>query len=359
MTETTGRTPLVIRSIPDAIAAVPYLLGFHPTDSIVVIGFGGPHNTCAVRADLPPPDDPGRFGQTAENLVGMLVNGEFPQALLLGYGPPIRVDRTVAAIRDATLTTGLGIVDAARVADGRWWSLTCAEPECCPPGGKPYDISTSVVAAQATLAGQVALADRSELADSVAPLAGATRTAMRRATRDAEQRFRSLTLLEVTRPRLEARLRTEAEGLLLLLRRPGARPDHDQIAWLGLLLTNLRVRDEAFVRLDLDDPSADIDFWRTILRHVEEPYSCAPACLLARAAYAAGDGGLANVALERASPDYSMADLLRAVIAAGIPPTEPGLRMTPEDLTTAYAEHDADPCPDSRTGQDAKADTDA
>jgi hypothetical protein len=42
MTETTGRTPLVIRSIPDAIAAVPYLLGFHPADSIVVIGFGGP-----------------------------------------------------------------------------------------------------------------------------------------------------------------------------------------------------------------------------------------------------------------------------------------------------------------------------
>jgi Domain of unknown function (DUF4192) len=55
----------------------------------------------------------------------------------------------------------------------------------------------------------------------------------------------------------------------------------------------------------------------------------------------AGDGGLANVALERAvraDPAYSMARLLLEVICAGLPPAQARLRMTPEELAEAYGE---------------------
>ncbi|HET6483466.1 MAG TPA: DUF4192 family protein, partial [Actinoplanes sp.] len=50
---------LAIRSSADLIAATPYLLGFHPTDSIVVIGLVGRTVSFVARHDLPPPGSDG------------------------------------------------------------------------------------------------------------------------------------------------------------------------------------------------------------------------------------------------------------------------------------------------------------
>jgi hypothetical protein len=120
----------------------------------------------------------------------------------------------------------------------------------------------------------------------------------------------------------------------------GAGPlDDDEVAWLGVLLTSVRLRDELWVRIDQERLDSHVRFWRDVLRRVEERYASAPACLLAYAAYAAGDGGLANVALDRAlaaDPGYSMADLLREVMLSGLPPSQARLRMTPEELADAY-----------------------
>ena len=64
-------------------------------------------------------------------------------------------------------------------------------------------------------------------------------------------------------------------------------------------------------------------------------------------AWQAGDGALANVALDRALADdtrYSMALLLRQVITAGAPPSLARLPMTPEEVAASYddAEEDLD-----------------
>ena len=64
-------------------------------------------------------------------------------------------------------------------------------------------------------------------------------------------------------------------------------------------------------------------------------------------AWQAGDGALANVALDRAladEPRYSMALLLRQVITAGAPPSLARLPMTPEEGAARYddAEDDRD-----------------
>ena len=56
-------------------------------------------------------------------------------------------------------------------------------------------------------------------------------------------------------------------------------------------------------------------------------------------AWQSGDGALANVALDRAladDPGYSMASLLRQVIAAGAPPSLARLPMTPEEVAASY-----------------------
>jgi hypothetical protein len=69
--------------------------------------------------------------------------------------------------------------------------------------------------------------------------------------------------------------------------------------------------------------------------------------LLAFVAWQAGDGALANVALDRALADdtrYSMALLLRQVITAGAPPSLARLPMSPEEVAASYddAEDDLD-----------------
>ncbi|KAB2346359.1 DUF4192 domain-containing protein [Actinomadura rudentiformis] len=326
------KTPLVIRSPQDAIAAVPYLLGFHPADSLVVIAYDGPHNTCAMRLDLPQPD----ARAAAERIAALLTQNEFRQVLLLGYGTNDDVAPVVAAAWEVLTAHKLQITEALRVGKDRWWSLTCVDGDCCPPEGRPYDISTTVVAAQATLSGHVALDNRADLARTLSPLEGEPRKAMREATDRAEERFLSWTREALTPAEIQSRLVTSGLAALSALT-----PDltDDEVAWLGVTLTSMRVRDEAWIRVDIDDPQRDIDFWRAILRRIEEPYAAAPACLLAIAAYAAGDGGLANLALDRAQdadPTYSLAHLLRAVVDAGIPPSQMRLTMTPETLATAY-----------------------
>jgi len=217
------------------------------------------------------------------------------------------------------------------------------------------------------MAGQVALAGRSELAATVAPLTGPARDAVREATSRAEQRMVSLQL-SAYRDRLPAREpsgrgrdracdrasdracdQRVTEGVPLiqsliqsLLARGSVAEflaDDDLVAWLGVVLTHVRVRDEAWVRIDPDHPQPHIELWREVVRRVEEPYVAGPACLLAYAAFVGGDGGLANVALDRADqadPQYTMAGLLRDVMQAGLPPTAVRLRMTPEDLAEAW-----------------------
>jgi hypothetical protein len=117
----------------------------------------------------------------------------------------------------------------------------------------------------------------------------------------------------------------------------------EQVALLGVALRDLGIRDHAWVRIDQDDPIDDIAVWSEVLRRVTPRDAAAPACLLAYAAHQSGDGTLANFALDRAEqadPSYSLTQLLRQVLAAGLPPSATRLRLTPEELTMALQEAD-------------------
>jgi uncharacterized protein DUF4192 len=352
MTNRREQEPLVIRSPEEAVSAVPYMLGFHPEDSLVVLGYGGPYGACALRIDLP--RSAGEAEEVAGHAAGMLTANEFPAALLVGYGPHDQVAPVLMTVRAAMDERDIDVREMLRVEQDRWWSYACTDPECCPADGAAFDIRATVVAAQATVAGQVVLADRAELTGTVAPLGGPARGSLRWATRRAESRLRAWGAAGAGATGPPDR-RVE-EGLPLVRRllrrvagprggeltaRPGDLPadlpgdlhgdvfgdllGDDEVAWLGLLLTHVRVRDEAWVRIDAEEPDVHVELWRYVTRRVEERYVPAPACLLAYAAFMAGDGGLANVALDRAlevDPDYSMALLLRDLIRLGVPPAK-------------------------------------
>src|SRR5437660_10730018 len=85
--------------------------------------------------------------------------------------------------------------------------------------------------------------------------------------------------------------------------------------------------------------------WIDVIRRAQPGHVAAPASLLAFVAWQAGNGALANVALDRAladDPRYSMADLLRQVISAGAPPSMARLPMTPEEVAASFGDLDLD-----------------
>jgi len=106
-------------------------------------------------------------------------------------------------------------------------------------------------------------------------------------------------------------------------------------------LADLRVRDEAWARMDPRFRSAHQRLWIDVVRHASEPYVPAAASLLAFVAWQSGDGALANIAIERAlaaDPGYSMAQLIGQAVDAGLPPSAARLPMTPEEVEASYAE---------------------
>lgn len=339
------RPALTIRSPQDAVSAVPYLLGFHPAHSLVAVGYAGPdRTTCVLRLDLPHPDRSDLAQALAGRVAEALTRNGYRDALLLGYGDAAHVTPVMDRTRRVLDAHGISVREALRVHAGRWWSYLCEGPGCRPPDGVPYDISSSVVAAQATFAGHTAYPDRDALARSVRRLPD-TDGRIRAATDRAERRL--IGQMTAGRPLAKVRADLIAEAVSLAARLttapPGVLPADEETAWLGVLLTDLRVRDELWVRVDVDDPAGDIALWRHLVQRVETPYVPAPACLLAYSAYCRGDGGLANVALDRAvdaDPAYSLAVLLRQVIYAAIPPSSARLRMTPEQLAAAYADQE-------------------
>ncbi|PWR07615.1 DUF4192 domain-containing protein [Micromonospora acroterricola] len=316
---------LAVRSPADMLAAVPYLLGFHPADSVVAVALRGRRIIFAARADLPDPSaDP---VEPARHLARVIHRQGAEAATVIGYGPPDRVTPSVDAVRAALTGAGLDVLDALRVTDGRWWSYLCAEADCCPPEGRRYDPAASQVTATAVFAGQVALPDRAALVAQVSPVDGPSRAVLRAAAVRAEQRMTELVGQAPASDLLGGRaLRSAGVAAVRAAQRRqrhGERLDDDEVAWLSLLLTHLPIRDHAWERTDGRD--GDIALWTDVFRRAEPELIAAPGALLAFAAWRAGQGALAAVALERTlglHPAYSLALLLDDLLRRGVPPSD-------------------------------------
>jgi hypothetical protein len=251
-------------------------------------------------------------------------------ATVIGYGEAARVTPTVLRVSAALRDVGVDVLDELRVTEGRYWSYLCQDPSCCPPDGLPCD-PMGAVAAAATYAGQVALPDRESMADALAPVAGTQRDDLRAATRRAQQRLADLwervapkdgpdteeAFARQVRRTGRAAVR-EAVGRY----RAGDRLSDDEVAWLGVLLVYLPVRDYAWERTGAEE--WHVALWTDVVRRMEPAYVAGPACLLAFAAWRTGQGALAAIAVERAraqDPDYPMAVLIGDVLRYALPPS--------------------------------------
>ena len=193
--------------------------------------------------------------------------------------------------------------------------------------------------AAATLAGQVALPDREALVAQLAPVSGAPREAMRSAAERADERLAAL-LCDGRADDDPLGDRTLTVAGIASVRagldrqRGGRGHTDDQVAWLCLLLLHQPVRDYAWDRTDEEDPA--IGLWTDVQRRAEPDLVAPPATLLAFAAWRAGRGALAAVALDRAlgaSPGYPMALLVEELIRGGVAPDQVDATWPPGALS--------------------------
>ncbi|MEV4836522.1 DUF4192 domain-containing protein [Nonomuraea sp. NPDC049486] len=400
MTTDISATCLTLTSPADILAAVPYLVGFHPADSLIVVGLAQSRAKVAARWNVPMP--PG----TLAPLTALFQREEVSQVVVVGYGPGEAVTPAVDEATAIAAGAGVEVAEALRAHDGRYWSYVCDSATCCPPEGTPYDPRSSRVAAEATVRGLVALPDRQTLQRTIAPATGPVRLAMRRATADAIHTLRTAltttsggavsavhsvsggavspmagacgvgagAVSDVAVPEsatgvpsvsggavaagacgVEARAVSVvsasdefagvfvAEGLArvraaLARSAAGDRLDDAEAARLGLALAVIRVRDEAWTLMD----DSHIGLWKDLTRRLEPAFIPPAASLLAMAGWRAGDSTLATIALERAlaiDPHYSMANLLMHALQHLLPPAVLDGRMpAPDELDAAMGE---------------------
>jgi hypothetical protein len=188
-----GMKKQMVSSPAELISAVPFLIGFHPADSLVVVAMQGTLITFAVRIDLPELNAPEEEARAAVlHLATVVLRQDAEAVTIIGYGDEPRVAPAVMRISDAFRKAGATVVDELHVEDGRFWSYLCTDSSCCPPEGQPCEPAHSVVAAEATFAGAVALPNREALSEQLAPVTGDDREAMEAATARAVLRLAAL-----------------------------------------------------------------------------------------------------------------------------------------------------------------------
>jgi hypothetical protein len=309
------------------LAIVPYLLGFVPAASLVVTGFRGDDIAVTLRYDLV--DGPARCDMIALHAVTVLAAQNLTALSAVGYGAAELTSPLARALRRAAAGTQVQVRLILRAENDRYWSCRCG-PVRCRHKGRPYGARQHPAAAALGAAGMTVLPSRSALTATLAPEDGPVRDSMRRATRLAERSLRQAAHLRRQSGRGGRRAAATDRGFtavrkLISRYRSGRRPASlYHCAWLALLLKQPRVRDDAWARMDPRYSSAHLRLWTDIVRRAEPGYVAAPASLLAFVAWQAGNGALANVALDRAladNPRYPMAAFLREVIAGGAPPS--------------------------------------
>lgn len=157
------RTTLRLGHPRELLALVPYLLGFPPRDSAVLVALRPPGHRLGLvaRADLPDLVGPGGPRLAAELAAHLRADGaaEVVVVLYAGEGDPRDPERGLRpttgsrAARAAGLlaraVAGLGPVTVWSVDDGRYLGLDCRDRSCCPVGGRPLaDLSGGELAAR-------------------------------------------------------------------------------------------------------------------------------------------------------------------------------------------------------------------
>ncbi|MFD4632823.1 DUF4192 domain-containing protein [Streptomyces sp. NPDC058284] len=179
--------PVVTLRTPAELAdALPYLLGFKPEKSIVLIALHGDQGRFGGRVRLGVPERAEDWPCVAEQLAQCLVGGcerrgERPDGVVAflcqepvgaesGQQVRERLRPLAQVLRTACGRLEVPVLEVVCISGNRLWTYCCPDTRCCPPGGMPLlRPGTSVLAAAATYMGVRADLTQGEIRGRLTP----------------------------------------------------------------------------------------------------------------------------------------------------------------------------------------------
>jgi len=301
----------------DLLAAIPFLIGYHPENSLVLVALKDDNVGMAMRVDMPTDIAPESYDLLASHFQREAADA----ALIVAYvdsetdPEPVLINTSAALLR-----TGISIKESLIVSDGRYRSMLCHDSECCSPLGSPIpDIDSSRIAAEHVIAGHpMPFANVSGLVQSIAALPSAMEESWQSEVRTFWIESDSENLIDLQRDGATAVIDLAGE----YAQGRGAE-DRELVARVIGRISDIQVRDYALGSHNDETADAYWQMWRELLLIAPRGFVAPIASIFAALAYERGEGALAHKALDRALADderYSLALLLRRVFTAGWPP---------------------------------------
>ena len=302
----------------DLLAAIPFLIGYHPQDSLVLVALKDEAVGMAMRVDMP-------VGVSAEGydlLASHFLRDGADGAFIVAYVGASAVDPENVLINTsaALVRAGIDIKESLIVRNNRFRSMICSDLACCPPEGSAIpDLGSSRIAAEHVIAGHpMPFENVDGLVQSIAALPSSFESVWA----DEVQAF----WVSSDSEEIQELQRDGATAIIDLVgeyREGRGAEDRELAARVIGRLSDIQVRD--FALGSHTDESADYYWamWRDLLRIAPRGFVAPIACLFAAMAYERGEGALAHKGLDRGLGDddqYSLAHLLRRVFTAGWPP---------------------------------------
>ncbi|MFG1995248.1 DUF4192 domain-containing protein [Actinoplanes sp. NPDC048988] len=290
--------PSVVRGPADLLAAIPYVLGYHPHDSVVVVFVTGEGRlTCGLSVGRQAPDE----FIIAESSTAA-ARADAALAFVVYYGALSNRER-IAGLAEA-LSMAVTVAACLLVDEGRYYCLNDECP-CTPEHGAVLDPSRSVIAAEMTLRGRVALPSREHFDSVVAPDPDAQSRTAAALSRVPEQVSDAVAVVQTS----------------LDIASAGDRLSDEQAAHLVVALSDNDGRSAAW-----QATTGEIwqhDLWLDMTRRVPPTCVATPANLAAWSAWRRREPALAWAALSQAvqaEPDNTLSHLIGLVLSSGINP---------------------------------------
>ncbi|MFD4375679.1 DUF4192 domain-containing protein [Streptomyces sp. NPDC058486] len=384
---------ITLRSPSELADALPFVLGFHPTDSVVLVALHGENGRFGGRIRLGIPRSPGEWDSTADHLAECLVETSArrttPPDGIVGFlcqdPRPGETARQVherlrpfaQRLRTACGALDIPVYEVLCISDGRHFSYCCPDIRCCPPDGTPLNLGgTSVMAATAAYAGFQVRGSLREMEASFKPTGAPGETEQRaaldaaaaeivpRVVDGAEEHGRALVrgatlavagrlLGRFAEPQSRIGKDGARRGQAAIDAEDDARVDPREAAAVILGLQDRTTRDRLAEWMEGAEGAAAVRLWRVLARRCVAPYgeyAAAPLALAGWAAWSTGDEPTARVALGlalQADPEYVFARLLHQACNEGLDPEslraclrrEQENRATAEKTVAAPARH--------------------
>lgn len=311
----------VVKTPADLINAVPFLIGFHPTDSLVVVSVQDDALAMAMRIDFP---NEGAPAGALALLASHLKRNESQGAVLVAYvnDENTNAEDILNELSSEITALDIAVRESMIIKNERWRSILCQDEKCCPPEGSPLpDFESGKITAEQVANGKVLpFASDEGLIDSIKPYEIAT-----------DPTFHDLVKSLIDENRIgEHELRHEFRkgGIEILLTlkdiyKAGAEVSNELKAQVIATMADIQARDFALGCFENDEvelaKSMYLDLFKTAPKEFSHPF----ASLASAYAYENGEGALAHRLLDKAieaCPEYTLSKLLRRVMSSGWPP---------------------------------------